>query len=97
MYNWGGWLIWNFPEIKPTIDGRMHLWKDENGYSGFDEFFAIEQNFIDVDRTKYDAVFISPEKHVYKRLIGLANEGKWKLVYSDNYSGVFVRSGIKKN
>ena len=92
MYNWGGWIIWNYPEVKPTVDGRMHLWRDKNGYSGFDEFFAIEQNFVDVDRTKYDAVFISPEKHVYSRLIKLTQEGKWKLVYQDNVSGVFVRN-----
>ncbi|MCL4418614.1 hypothetical protein M1146_00765 [Patescibacteria group bacterium] len=92
MYNWGGWLIWNYPKIKPTIDGRMHLWKDKNGYSGFDEFFAIEQNFVDVDKTKYDVVFISPEKPVYARLTKLVKEGKWKLLYSDDYSGVFIRN-----
>ncbi len=92
MYNWGGWLIWNYPEIKPTIDGRMHLWKDKNGYSGFDEFFSIEQNFTDVNKTKYDAVFISPEKHVYSRLIKLTQEEKWKLVYRDERSGIFVKN-----
>ncbi|OGH39317.1 MAG: hypothetical protein A3B44_02440 [Candidatus Levybacteria bacterium RIFCSPLOWO2_01_FULL_38_21] len=96
MYNWGGWIIWNYPEVKPTIDGRMHLWKDKKGYSAFDEYFAIEQNFTDVDKSKYDAVFISPEKHVYKRLIELVNEGKWKLVYKDNYSGIFIRNVFQK-
>lgn len=94
MYNWGGWLIWNYPQIKPTIDGRMHLWRDRNGYSGFDEFFAIEQNFVDVDKTKYDVVFISPEKPVYARLTQLTREGKWKLEYSDAYSGVFIRNKL---
>jgi len=94
MYNWGGWLIWNYPQIKPTIDGRMHLWKDKNGYSGFDEFFALEQNFTDIDESKYNTVFISPEKNIYKRLLELVNEKKWKLLYSDNYSGVFVRNNL---
>lgn len=92
MYNWGGWLIWNYPQIKPTIDGRMHLWKDKNGYSGFDEFFAIEQNFVDVNKTKYDVVFISPEKPVYARLTQLTKERKWKLLYSDDSSGVFIKN-----
>lgn len=92
MYNWGGWIIWNYPQIKPTIDGRMHLWRDEKGYSGFEEFFALEQNFTDVDKSSYDTVFISPEKQIYKRLLKLVKEGKWKLVYNDNYSGVFVRN-----
>lgn len=92
MYNWGGWLIWQFPQIKPTIDGRMHLWKDEKGYSGFKEFFTIEQNFTDIDKTKYNTAFFSPQKPVYQRLIELTQQKKWKLIYRDNYSGIFVRN-----
>lgn len=91
MYNWGGWIIWNYPEIKPAIDGRMHLWKDKEGYSGFADYYGYEQNIKDIDGSKYNAVFMSPEKSVYKRLLTLVREKKWKLVYKDDYSGVFVR------
>ncbi len=91
MYNWGGWIIWNYPEIKPTIDGRMHLWKDKKGYSGFVDYYEYEQNLKDIDESNYNAVLMSPEKHVYKKLLKLTKEGKWKLVYEDDYSGVFVR------
>lgn len=92
MYNWGGWLIWNYPEIKPTIDGRMHLWRDEKGYSGFSEFIAIEQNITDIDKTRYNSAFFSSQKAVYQRLIELVKKGRWKLVYQDNYSNVFIRN-----
>ena len=94
MYNWGGWIIWNYPEIKPTIDGRMHLWRDKNGYSGFEEFFSLEQNFTDIDKSKYNVVFISPEKQIYNRLLQLVKEGRWKLVYGDDYSGIFVKNNL---
>lgn len=29
-YNWGGYLIWQYPEKKVFVDGRMPSWKNEN-------------------------------------------------------------------
>lgn len=92
LYNWGGWLIWNYPEIKPTIDGRMHLWRDNKGYSAFSEYYPYEQNQKDVDKWKYDVVLFSPQKPMYDRLLELVKQKKWKLAYEDNYAGVFVRN-----
>lgn len=92
LYGWGGWLIWNYPAIKPTIDGRMHMWKDDNGYSGFVDYFSYEQNVKDIDKSKYNVVYISPDKPVYNRLIDLVRLGKWRLDYHDKYSGIFVRN-----
>jgi hypothetical protein len=90
LYGWGGWLIWNYPEVKPVIDGRMHLWS-QNGYSAFEEYYAIEQNFKDIDATEYNTVLISPDKPLHERLIKLENAGKWKMVYHDTNASVFVR------
>jgi hypothetical protein len=91
LYSWGGWLIWRYPKIKPVIDGRMHLWKDEKGYSGFVEYYGYEQNMKDIDKSKYDTVLISPDKPVYDRLVVLVKRNKWKLIYEDDLAGVFVR------
>src|ERR1700722_17224672 len=63
LYGWGGWLIWNYPQIKPTIDGRMHLWV-QNGYSAFTDYYAVEQNLKDINATSYDVAYISPDKPV---------------------------------
>ena len=92
MYNWGGWMIWNYPEIKPTIDGRMHLWKDAKGYSGFEDYYGYEQNFKDINDSPYNVILMSPGKPVYKRLLELNRLGAWRLVYQDNNAGVFVRN-----
>lgn len=92
FYNWGGFMIWNYPQLKPTIDGRMHLWQDESGYSAFRQYYPIEQNWVDVDQTQYDIVLITPRKPLYKRLIELVKTGKWKLAYQDSKSGVFIRN-----
>lgn len=94
FYNWGGWLIWNHPDVKPSIDGRMHLWEDEKGYSAFAYYFPFEQNQADIDDSKYNVVLMTPEKPMYERLWELVNEGKWRLAYEDDYTGVFVRKPL---
>lgn len=91
LYSWGGWLIWKYPEVKPVIDGRMHLW-NQSGYSAFEEYYALEQNFTDIDRSEYNTVLISPDRPLYDRLIKLENAGKWKMVYNDPNASVFVRN-----
>ncbi|HVZ58339.1 MAG TPA: hypothetical protein VG935_01125 [Patescibacteria group bacterium] len=90
-YGWGGWLIWQYRDIKPSMDGRMHLWQDANGYSAFKVYYALEQNEADIDASNYDTVFMSNSKPLYSRLNQLASEGKWKKVYEDRTSGIFVR------
>ena len=90
-YDWGGWLIWNYPDIKPAIDGRMPFWQDEQGYSAFKEYYWYEQNWSDIDESKYNVVYTPPGKAIYKRMEQLVEEGKWDLVYQDRYSGIFVR------
>lgn len=91
FYNWGGWLIWNYPQIKPSIDGRMHLWKDDSGYSAFEDYYHYEQNQADINNSRYDAVFIAPDKPLYKRLVQLVNLGSWKMIYSDSTGAIFTR------
>lgn len=90
-YNWGGYMIWRYPNLKPSIDGRMHLWKDDSGYSAFSYYYPLEQNIQDIDKSKFDVVLMSTEKPVAGRLARLANQGKWKLVYFDEDSVVFIR------
>lgn len=92
MYNWGGWMIWNYPQIKPSIDGRMHLWKDEKGYSAFKEYYAYEQNLEDINNSKYNIVYISSKKPIYQRLIQLVRENKWRIVYQDRFAAIFVKN-----
>ena len=91
LYGWGGWLIWNYPQIKPSIDGRMHTWT-ENGYSAFTEYYSYEQNTKDIDESSYNVVYMTPDKPVYNQLDYLTKIGKWKQVYKDKDAGIFVRN-----
>ncbi len=90
LYDWGGWLIWNYPAIKPSTDGRMHLW-EKDGYSGFRHDYNIEQNIADLHFSKYEVVFTGKEKPIYSRLQELENEGTWRKMYEDPKSVIFTR------
>lgn len=90
LYGWGGWLIWNYPDIKPSIDGRMHVW-EKDGYSAFGEYYKYEQNLADVDKLKYSVVYMPPGKPIYKKLERLVEAGRWRKVYEDRLAGIFVR------
>lgn len=92
IYDYGGWLIWNYPDVKPTIDGRMHLWRNNSGYSAFEFYYLIEQNLSDIDKSRYNAVLTSHRKPIYDRLLELTSAGKWKLLFEDNLSAVFVKN-----
>ncbi len=91
-YSWGGWMIWNFPNVKPSIDGRMHLWKDKDGYSAFAEYYTNVQDWKSIDNSRYDRVLVLKSKPMYKRLVELTKKEKWKLVYRDKISAVFIRN-----
>lgn len=90
-YDWGGWMVWNFPRIKPTVDGRMPLWRDEKGYSAFEKYYAYERNWFDIDTSQYNLVYMSRGKLLYNRLIQLTKENKWRLFYQDETSAIFER------
>jgi len=92
FYDWGGWLIWNYPQIKPSIDGRMHLWRDETGYSAFKNYYPYEQDWKDIEESPYNTVLIGKFKPLYDELVVLSEEGKWKLLYEDNNAALFVRN-----
>lgn len=94
-YNWGGWMIWNYPDMKPSTDGRMHLWIDETGYSAFKHDYDYAHNYKDIDDSKYDVVFAAKQKPIFKRLRKLALEKKWTRVHEDRSSAIFIRNTQK--
>lgn len=92
-YDLGGWLIWNYPEIKPAVDGRMPFWRDEKGYSAYQEYLALETGTGDIDASPYDLVYWPPQKaELYAQLTALAAAGKWQHLYDDPFASIFIRS-----
>lgn len=90
-YDFGGWLIWNYREIKPTIDGRMHLWADVSGFGAISYYWPIEQNLDDINKTDYTTAFVSVKKAVSGRLEELTVEGTWERLYRDDIAAIYRR------
>ncbi len=42
QYNWGGFLLWQYPEAKVFIDGRMASWKTPEGKSILGVYMDLE-------------------------------------------------------
>ncbi len=42
-YEWGGYFIWQYPRLKPFVDGRMPAWKDNQGKSPYEVYLSIMQ------------------------------------------------------
>jgi hypothetical protein len=87
-YNWGGYLIWQYPERKVFIDGRMPSWKIGN-FRIFEEFSNImggDQGWEDKFK-KYDfgfaLVYNNPYNDIKFNYLG------WKKVYSDDLATIY--------
>jgi len=48
-YDWGGYLIWNAPEIKIFVDGRMPHWIAPNGTSAMGDYIRLLLSPVDAE------------------------------------------------
>ncbi len=91
-YNWGGYLIWKYPEEKVFIDGRMAIWK-WNDIEIFKETKLIlgehRQNLLDgLERWDIDHI-LTTSTHPIKTI--LKKEEDWKKVYVDEVATVWAK------
>ena len=94
-YGWGGYLIWQMPEHKTFIDGRMTSWRIGK------RFITAEYLEITREPKKYEKLFDS-----YKiswvldkpdsRLIKFLKTKKWKVLYEDKVS-IILQNPIPPN
>ena len=108
-YDWGGWLIWQLPEKKEFIDGRMPSWRnptapgDESTYA-FGDFEKILQSKIPfasvVKKYDIDTVLVSAsdinEQHVKIFGIDASKNPFLKRFFTSNTSFAPVVSQIKR-
>jgi hypothetical protein len=76
-YGWGGYIIWQAPDIKVFIDGRMPHWIDEHGNSAMKDYVKIFYEGNDkwkevFARRNIDLVLI--HKEIPDKKLGFINE-----------------------
>ncbi|MFA6981453.1 MAG: hypothetical protein WC243_00270 [Patescibacteria group bacterium] len=89
-YAWGGYLIWQLPEYKTFIDGRMASWEKDGK-----RMLTIYKDIFDKPESNYDrpefaevAWVVVPTK---SKLAGYLKEKGWQIRYEDNIAVVAFR------
>lgn len=96
-YGWGGYLIWQVPEYKPFIDGRMANWRSPTE-NAFDDYLRISGTPYSISRQyleKYDIGLVLYKKGAAfpKRLKAT---GEWVEIYSDEVAVVLEKVAKSK-
>lgn len=96
-YSWGGYLIWQLPEHKTFIDGRMAAWRINDTYLMEDHrkiYFKTEENeeLLKNYLETYDIKWIlhRPNSPIVKYL-GEKNGDVWETIYEDDTSVIIMR------
>jgi len=91
-YNWGGFLIWQYPEKKVFIDGRMPSWRigSQRIFEEFNDAMSFNDGW-DKTFAKYDVkfalVYDNPLNQAMFVSIG------WKKDYGDGLAAVYENTG----
>jgi len=88
QYEWGGFVEWNVPQVRPFIDSRTDIFeyngvlKDYISISTFDN----TQELLD----KYDISYILYPAHTPLAYF-LSNSSRWECIYQDNQAVIYRR------
>lgn len=93
-YNWGGYLIWQLPEQKVFIDGRMAIWRqgDLRIFEEFSDILGSNRQVVIDGLAKWDVDFVLVgSSRPLNSILSLARD-EWDLVYQDDISKVWARN-----
>jgi hypothetical protein len=99
IYRWGGYLVWQLPQYKTFIDGRMATWS-KNGNSFMNEYVQISQNpeknsaLINSYLSEYNIRWVldKPNSIFVKYLLeNSAQNSQWKTVYEDDIAVIIQK------
>lgn len=94
FYDWGGFMIWQVPQVKPFIDGRMHLWHEGDNYI-MNTYMQTLQGQGDVEKVFKDFDFtwamVPPKWPIVEKLDQMVKDNKWQRVFWDNNAIIYVR------
>jgi len=92
-YEWGGFLIWQRPDIKIFADGRMPAWKDKDGESPYNVYLKILQTQPGWNEKlrKYHTDYLLLAQGTFLDLLldERANEYGWEKVYEDKTHAIY--------
>lgn len=89
QYEWGGFLEWNLPQIRPFIDSRTDIFE----YNGVLNDYVAISTFNDTQALldKYQISYVLYPAHTPLAYF-LANSSRWECIYQDNQSVIYRRA-----
>ncbi|MBI4999211.1 hypothetical protein HZB97_00385 [Candidatus Gottesmanbacteria bacterium] len=94
-YEWGGFLIWQLPEYKVFVDGRMPAWNHPSGRSPYTIYLETLQTQPGWQETlkeyKIDWILISPGTFMDLLLKPNPEKFDWQEVYRDKAAVIFKK------
>lgn len=94
-YNWGGYLIWQLPEKRVSIDGRMAIWKTSE-QNIFEEYLLFSRDSKKakeiLDKYKIGLALVYKDR-TFKDYF-FANSNEWQLAYSDELAVIFTKKNL---
>lgn len=86
-FDWGGWLMWNVPELPVSIDGRTDVYDEY--LDTYNSVIHAEPGWQDeLDREGIGTVLVAPHDPL---ATALRAEPGWVLTFEDGTAVVFVR------
>jgi len=88
-YEWGGFLVWQMPESRIFIDGRMPAWSNAAGVSPYKIYLSIIQTqtgwneFLQEQKTDY--ILISPNTFLDVELASNGQRRGWIETFRNEY------------
>jgi hypothetical protein len=98
LYGWGGFIVWQFPEQKVFIDGRMPYWKNSHWWPFYDHQMINQggsQATVLLRSYGIDWMIIPVRQPLDLTLMGAQSE--WKAVYNDGVAVIYTRRNILPN
>jgi len=95
-YDWGGFLIWQYPEQKVFVDGRMPSWRQngEHVFGDHQQISNISLGFRELLK-EYDVSWVITKSNSLLA-IALVGDG-WEGVYQDNKAAILKKPVAEKN
>ncbi len=86
-YEWGGYFIWQYPKLKPFVDGQMPAWKNNQSQSPYEVYLSIMQaqpgwnELLDKYKTNY--ILVNNGTFIDDAIRQNLQTLNWKEIYRD--------------
>lgn len=94
-YDWGGFLIWQLPQQRVFIDGRMPFWQVDDRFVFYDCEYAMaaQPGSIEMLEDKYDVDWVLIRKN-RPLAWALGGQESWQRIYSGDFAVIYRKINI---